>query len=282
MLHRDSNTRLTLSLDIVKKIESGSLRGYHELGIIKHQITLHDTISIEENRSMLLECDNEMVPCDESNICWRAAELVRKRFSIDRNVRISIIKRIPVMGGLAGGSANAATVITLLCELWDLKISEKEKMELGRELGMDVPFFFTGKTAFDTEATGIIKPVDTSLRFVFVLAFPPFGISTREAYGLIDYKKVGKKVGDTEKIIASLSQNNRSALLPLLHNDFQLSAFSRHRDLELLREKMIDAGCEQVVMSGSGSTLVGIVPDHRSANNVQKSLDCKTVITQTL
>ncbi len=282
MIKRKSNTRLTLSLDIIRKIKSGAYTGYHELGIVKHQVTLHDTITVEENRSMVLECDNEMVPCDGRNICWKAAELVKRRYGIDKNVRIAIEKRIPVMGGLAGGSANAATVIFILDQLWELELSKVQKKEIGRELGMDVPFFFEGGTAFDTETTGLLQKVSPSLQFVFVLAQPPFGVSTGQAYGGIDYDLVGQRAVDTEQVLAALVSGDRIAVLKSMHNDFELSVFTKYPALLDLREKMLAAGCEQAVMSGSGSTMVGVVPDLHTAQKVRGSLDCNTIVCETL
>ena len=111
MLTTRAYTRITLALDIVRKLSDGPLAGYHELGIVKHQIDLFDTISVVEADSTSLSCDHPLVPRDKTNICWRAVDLVKQKRGVVRNVAIAIQKNIPVMGGLAGGSARLCGVM---------------------------------------------------------------------------------------------------------------------------------------------------------------------------
>lgn len=136
-----SYARVTLALDIVKKNRAGKYIGFHELGIIKHQIDLFDEIEIEESAETKIICDNSDVPVDESNTCWQAVNLVKKYFDIKENVLIKIEKKIPAQGGLAGGSSNGATTLKLLNKLWQLNLSTEKMIELGRKIGMDVPYF---------------------------------------------------------------------------------------------------------------------------------------------
>ncbi|MDG5817040.1 4-(cytidine 5'-diphospho)-2-C-methyl-D-erythritol kinase [Chitinispirillales bacterium ANBcel5] len=282
MITKNSYTRITLALDIIGKIYNGPMKGYHELGIIKHQITLCDSIEVKESRSTKIECSDTAVPHDSSNICWKAVDLIKKRYGIDKNVTISIDKNIPVMGGLAGGSANAATMIDILNELWALNFSKEEKKQLGRKLGMDVPFFFDGGTAFDTETTGVLQKIDTDLFATFVLVIPNFGVSTRDAYGGIDYSKVAKKTLQTSEMKSCISLNDMSKVVSLMHNDFELSVFPRYPQLQQIRDKMLEAGCLNAIMSGSGSTLIGIVRNRKEAMRVCNSLEYKSIITETL
>lgn len=277
-----SYTRITLSLDILRKIEDGECKGYHELGIIKHQIDLHDTITIEDASSTTLECDHPDVPCDNRNICWKAVEFLNAHFGTDRKVRIQIEKKIPVMGGLAGGSANAATTLSILNRLWNLNLSTAQLINFGRKLGMDVPFYFVGRTAFDSEATGQLRSIQTGIDFAFILAIPDFGVSTKEAYQGIDYSSIGKFTAATEQMIAKLLQNVRDEVYPLMHNDFENTVFKQHPRLAELKRKLIDAGCRNAVLSGSGSTILGIVDNRRQAESIQQKIDCKSIIAATL
>ena len=282
MITKTSPTRLTLALDIVRRLESGPFCGYHELGIIKHQVTLADTLHVEPYRCDQIECDNPLVPLDNSNICLKACELVRKQFDIDEPLKIVIEKRIPVMGGMAGGSANAAAMLKVLNELWKLNLTHEQFCALGRQLGMDVPFFFTGKTAFDSEATGILEPVDTKLKFYFVLALPGFGVSTKDAYGSLDYSRVGKSILVTNNLKSVLEQGSIEEAARCVHNDFEISVFKRFPKLEEIRAALIKAGCIAAGMSGSGSTMYGITADYAHAEKAADSLDCRTLITETL
>jgi 4-diphosphocytidyl-2-C-methyl-D-erythritol kinase len=277
-----SYTRVTLSLDIIRKIKDGEFAGYHELGIIKHKIDLHDTITIEESAKMVLECDNPLVPCDSRNICWKAVDLLKAHFNIDKNVRIYLEKHIPVMGGLAGGSANAATTLSILNTLWCLELTPVQMMTFGRKLGMDVPFYFSGSTAFDSETTGRLEPISHSCKFTFVLAVPDFGVSTRDAYLGVDYSSIGKTISKTDEIINALSRNLPDEIFPLMHNDFELSVFKKYPRLLELKEKLINSGCKTAIMSGSGSTMLGVAENYEAATRISSILDCKTIIASSL
>lgn len=277
-----SFTRVTLALDIVKKLETGPFAGYHELAIIKHQIDLFDLISIENASALTISCDHPHVPCDNRNICWQAVELIKNEFGIDKAVKIHIEKNIPVMGGLAGGSTNAATVLMLLNRFWDLGLSLEQMMEFGRKLGMDVPFYFVGGTAFDTEATGLLKPISTPSKFVFVLAVPHFGVSTKDAYQGIDYTLINKDHHKTAQLIQALHQNEITKIFDSMHNDFEFTVFSKYPDLLKIKQQLLNAGCRQVIMSGSGSTVLGVADGLTHAQRVQNSVDCKTIIASSL
>jgi 4-diphosphocytidyl-2-C-methyl-D-erythritol kinase len=273
-----SFTRVTLALDIVKKIQDGQFTGYHELGIIKHKIDLHDILEISDSTEMAITCNNPLVPCDSSNICWKAALLLKERFGINSNVKINITKNIPVMGGLAGGSANAASTLSALSIYWDLNLSTNDLITLGRILGMDVPFYFTGNTAFDSEATGVIRPLHHTNAFTFVLAIPDFGVSTKDAYQGIDYKLIGKSVDKTRLLEESLLRNDSVSVFPLMHNDFELTVFKKYPALGALKKQLIDKGCIASVMSGSGSTVLGIAESFKHAEKIKDTLDCKTIL----
>jgi len=261
MIKRDAHARITLALDILRKLTSGPYAGYHELSIVKHQLSLHDTISIREWPEMKVECDDPTVPCDRTNICHRAADALKRKFGIDKNVNICIEKRIPVMGGMAGGSTDAAAALQALMELWNLQLPPSELVELARSLGMDVPYFFLGGTAVDSETTGEISPVLTGVSMVFVLVVPDFGVSTREAYAGIDYSRVAKDRGKTGDMLRAFEANDAEKVRAAMHNDFETSVFGRHPRLREIASELVAAGAVAACMSGSGSTMVGAAHD---------------------
>jgi 4-diphosphocytidyl-2-C-methyl-D-erythritol kinase len=287
MITINSPTRVTLSLDIIKKLTGGRYAGYHELGIVKHQISLADTLSVEslgdDNACTdIAECDDPRVPCDDTNICVKACRLVRERFGRRGFFRVVIDKRIPVMGGMAGGSANAAAMLRALDALWELRLTVNQFRDIGRELGMDVPFFFNGGTAFDSEAAGVLKPIDTTLRLHIVLAIPDFGVSTKEAYGSIDYGRIAKNTSRTDAMVEALRKNDFDGVVRNIHNDFELTVFERYPRLQDIRDDLIKAGCAAACMSGSGSTIIGIAADKHDAERISGRVDCKTIVTETL
>jgi 4-diphosphocytidyl-2-C-methyl-D-erythritol kinase len=281
-MERNSHTRLTLALDIMGRIDTGPLKGYHELAAIKHQIDLHDTIVIEPASRLSMTCNDPQVPCDERNICLQAATLLQKEYKINRPVRINLFKRIPVMGGLAGGSANAATTLQLLNDLWKLHLRQHRLIELGRVLGMDVPFYFFGKTAFDTEAGGRCEPLPTHIELTFILALPDFGVSTAEAYRCIDYSTTGLGRPLTERMKHYCLANDRQGVVSSIHNDFEHSVFLRYPRLRVIKQELLEAGCVAAALSGSGSAVFGVVSDREKATEIQKKIKCRTVVVSTL
>jgi 4-diphosphocytidyl-2-C-methyl-D-erythritol kinase len=274
MIQGISYTRVTLALDIVKKLTDGEFAGYHELGIIKHQINLGDTIIIEKSDDMKIFCDNPQVPLDETNICWQAANLLQKEFGIKENVSIRIEKKIPVQGGLAGGSANAAEVMKLLFELWGVEIGLEQKISLSRKLGMDVPFYFYGKTAFDSEAGQCLYPIENNCRkLFFLLVVPPFGVSTKEAYKNIDYSKTAKNIDKTEALKIALKSGDIEKIEKNVHNDFEQIVYLLYPNLRSIRNCLLDNGAKTAVMSGSGSTVMGIFDDFETAKKAEVFFD---------
>jgi 4-diphosphocytidyl-2-C-methyl-D-erythritol kinase len=282
MLTRNAYTRVTLALDIVRPIPGGKYKGYHELGAVKHQIDLCDAVSVEESKSDGIECDDSAVPCDGRNVCLKVSRLLKEKFSIGRSVRISIRKRIPVMGGLAGGSADAAATIALLNELWELGLTTRQMIEVGRNVGMDVPYYFIGGTAFDSEAGLQLEPICTGCSFVFVLAYPGFGVSTKEAYAGIDYTAVGRRQELTGRLRKALEKDDMNGVIPLLHNEFELSIFSRIPRLSVIRQELLTAGCSAAQLTGSGSTVIGIARDRVHAEEIGKKISCRTIVSSTL
>ncbi|MBN1984366.1 MAG: 4-(cytidine 5'-diphospho)-2-C-methyl-D-erythritol kinase [Chitinivibrionales bacterium] len=282
MLEQKSYTRLTLCLDIIRKIPSGAFQGYHELAIIKHQIDLSDSIRITPADTLSMSCNNPAVPLDRTNTCWKAVQLLMQRFSIDQSLHIHIEKAIPVQGGLAGGSANAATVISMCNNLWNLGLSKEQLSDIGRTIGMDVPYFFMGKTAFDSEATGILEPIPTKSAFDFVLAVPSFGVSTRRAYETIDYARIGTRRQSTEKMRQQLVDGDQHSALSQVHNDFEFSVFNLHPELAVIKEELIRLGCTAACLSGSGSTILGVAKDREHSCWIARKYSGKALCSSTL
>jgi 4-diphosphocytidyl-2-C-methyl-D-erythritol kinase len=277
-LSAKSFTRITLALDIVGKIRNEPFAGFHELGAIKHKIDLHDVISVEESDEMGIECKDPRVPIDAANICWKACEILKSAFGISQNALIGIKKNIPVQGGLAGGSANAATAFLLLNELWNLKADNATLGELSRKAGMDVPFYFAGDTAFDTEAGGILQPLPTSLRFEAILIMPDFGVSTKEAYREIDYSLIGQNSASTRAMREAFLNNDRMGVINNMHNDFELTVFKQFPLLGQIKKQLLDEGCANAVLSGSGSCVLGILESQKDFERIKSRIGMRALL----
>ncbi|MBU0647611.1 4-(cytidine 5'-diphospho)-2-C-methyl-D-erythritol kinase [Patescibacteria group bacterium] len=275
MIKAKSYSRLTLALDIIKKLTSGKFTGYHELNIIKQQIELHDTISIRPANQTKIICNDPRIPNDKSNLCWQVVDLLKNKYHISKNVEITIEKNIPPESGLAAGSSNAATTLKLLNQLWQLKIPSSTLIQLARQIGMDVPFFIYGHTCFDTEATRILNPIPTQTILHYIIILPDFGVSTKEAYQNIDYSQIGQNTLQTKQMKTALEKNDIQSVINNIHDDFELSVFPQFPKLNQIKQDLISAGCAKAFMTGSGSTMVGITTSQNHSQEILYKLKNK-------
>jgi 4-diphosphocytidyl-2-C-methyl-D-erythritol kinase len=169
---------------INRELRVGRIRpdGFHEVLSRMTSIGLSDTLTVEEADELELECDAPGVPQGPDNIVIRAAAALASRAGVEARARIVLEKRIPIGGGLGGGSANAATALRLLARLWKLPESDEALDEVARSLGSDVPFFLHGGEANVTGRGEIVTPVEDSAPRDLLLLVPPFSISTAGVY----------------------------------------------------------------------------------------------------
>lgn len=255
--------KINLSLRVLGKRPDG----YHEIDTALQTISLHDTIrlTITEDPEIVLSCDDRSLPAGADNLVYRAASALQVRFSPGKGARIRLEKRIPAQAGLGGGSSDAAVTLFGLSRLWETNTTTNELLEIARELGADVPFFFLGGTARATGTGSDLKPLgDAPDRFLLVLK-PNAGISTRDAYGSLktySLKSTGRSAltsAGAKTILSSSEQGENSASFDLkaLQNDFEPVAFQLAPEIERAKKALMTAGAEAVLLAGSGSALVG-------------------------
>ena len=181
-----SYAKANLYLKIGKRLKSG----YHNIQSVMQLVNLHDNISFEKLKEdqILIESNNKELE-SESNLAYKAAELLKSKFKIKEGIKINIEKSIPLASGLGGGSSNAANTLIALNKLWSLKLDQKKLISFASQIGSDVPFFILGETAL-VEGTGSkIKPLKKSLSANVVLVNPGIKVSTTKAYKWFDKNK---------------------------------------------------------------------------------------------
>lgn len=251
----DSYAKINLSLDVVKKRDDG----YHEIKSIMQQINLMDQVTISENKSgVIITCDNNDVPTNETNLVYRAWEELAKLANTKIGIRVHIKKRIPVAAGLAGGSTNCASTLKALNKIWDLGLSEKDLMEIGIKIGADVPYCIMGGTAL---AEGIGEKL-TSLRAfkdkAILIGNPGFQISTAYAYSKLN---LSKEVNRINKIIEYVESNDIRSLANNMYNVMEDNIIKEHPKIQEIKEIMIKNGALGSLMSGSGASVFGLYDD---------------------
>ncbi len=170
---------------INRELRVGAVRpdGFHEIRSRFSSVDLADRITVDRSLGRIaFSCDDGSIPSGDGNLVVRAAHLLASRLGTAAGARMRLEKRIPVGAGLGGGSADAAVALLLLARLWEAELPQREMLELGAELGSDVPFFATGGEADVAGRGEIVAPRGDSPRASLLLFVPAFGIATAEVY----------------------------------------------------------------------------------------------------
>jgi 4-diphosphocytidyl-2-C-methyl-D-erythritol kinase len=261
--------------------------GYHELTTVFHAVSLCDEVTLRTADLLSLQLVGEgagQVPVDERNLAWQAAELMADHVGRAPDVEITIDKSIPVAGGMAGGSADAAAVLVGMNALWELGVPRRDLHAMAAELGSDVPFALHGGTALGTGRGEELATVLSRNTFHWVLAFGAGGLSTAAVYAEIDRLRVGgspPQLTDPEPLLAALSSGDPHALAPLLGNDLQPAALSLQPNLRRTLRAGAEAGALAGIVSGSGPTCAFLCASAEAAIAVGSELAgagvCRTV-----
>ena len=223
-------------------------------------VNLCDELTFERGGTGLqLSCSHPELPVDSKNLVHRAAEEFLTAAEISGGVKIHLEKKIPLAAGLGGGSANAATTLLALNELFGQPLSGAKLRELAASLGSDIPFFLQDKPALATGRGEKIQPLDPfpALRGkAFLLIHPGFGISTPWAYqNLARFPEaLNGKAARAKDLISELQGNDWSGIADGFYNSLEAPAFDKFPVLALYQEFLRENGALAALMSGSGST----------------------------
>ena len=261
--------------------------GYHELTTVFHAVSLFDEVTVRTADVMSLDIIGEgadTLPVDERNLAWQAAELLADHVGRTPDVAITIEKAIPVAGGMAGGSADAAAVLVAMNTLWEQGVPRRDLHALAARLGSDVPFALHGGTALGTGRGEELATVLARNTFHWVLAFAHRGLSTPAVFSEIDrLRDVGSppRLDEPEPVLAALAVGDAAALAPLLGNELQPAALSLDPGLRRTLRAGAEAGALAGIVSGSGPTCAFLCASASAAVDVGTELAgagvCRTV-----
>ncbi|BAH53992.1 4-(cytidine 5'-diphospho)-2-C-methyl-D-erythritol kinase [Rhodococcus opacus] len=267
----------------------GDLRddGYHELKTVFQALSLGDTVSVVPAETLSVKVrgeDARVVPTDSRNLVWQAAEMLAAESGRRPDVEIAIDKGIPVAGGMAGGSADAAATLVGLNALWQLDLSREELDGFAAKLGSDVPFSLHGGTAVGTGRGERLLPVLSRSTFHWVLALAKGGLSTPTVFRELDRLRADgnpPRLGGPEDLMHALTTGDAATLAPLLGNDLQSAALSLNPGLRRTLRAGVAAGALAGIVSGSGPTCAFLCADADAAVRVSAELAgagvCRTV-----
>lgn len=261
--------KINISLDIVGKREDD---GYHLLKMIMQNIDLYDEISIKKQYDEItLSCNKNYVPTDSRNLAYRAAMLFKEKYNIKDGVHIDIVKNIPVSAGLAGGSTDGAAVLKLMNKLFEVNASEEELMEIGLELGADIPYCIKGGTALCEGIGEKITPLKPFKDKILVLVKPAFGVSTKEVYKAFDINKV-RVHPKTESLIEAMEKDDLNYVANNMKNLLENVTLRKHNILIRIKEEMNRYGAVGSMMSGSGPSVFAFFDDMLKAQKCYEKM----------
>jgi 4-diphosphocytidyl-2-C-methyl-D-erythritol kinase len=262
--------------------------GYHELTTVFHAVSLVDEVTVRDADLLSLQVVGEgadQLPTDEGNLAWRAAELMAHHVGRVPDVAITIDKSIPVAGGMAGGSADAAAVLVAMNVLWESGVPRRDLHSLAAQLGSDVPFALHGGTALGTGRGEELATVLTRHTFHWVLAFADSGLSTATVFAELDRLRDASdapgRLDEPEPVLAALAGGDPHGLAPLLGNELQAAAVTLDPALRQALDAGVEAGALAGIVSGSGPTCAFLCASAASAADVGTELAaagvCRTV-----
>lgn len=261
--------KINLTLDALYKRTDG----YHELEMVMTTIDLFDRIDLmdKETGSISLDSSSGMVPQDERNLAYRAAQLLKTKLGVKRGVHIQIQKQIPVAAGLAGGSSDAAATLRGLNRLWNLQLSDEELAQIGAEIGSDVPFCVYSHTAVARGRGEILTPLSPPPPCWVVLGKPAHGVSTADVFQRLRVDRI-EHHPNTEAMVEAINKQDYSAIIRHLGNVLEPVTMEMHPEVRKIKEKMIQFGADGVLMSGSGPTVFALVQNESRAKRIVNGL----------
>lgn len=267
VLRLHAHAKINLYLDVVGK----RTNGYHNLETIFHSIALHDEVILRESSETGIKvlCDHPDVPLDSNNLAYRAAQSLSDLVGGFSGLEITIIKRIPVAAGLAGGSANAAAVLIGVNTLFSLDLSDKVLMTIGAKLGADVPFCILGGAAFGTGIGNILTPLPVLTDIPIVLINPGIAISTSDVFRNLNITLTNPS---NESIIirTCVEKGDIVGVGKNLYNLLEIPVFAKHTILSELKSRLsTQTGCYGALMSGSGASIFSLMENTLAAKRCE-------------
>ena len=251
-----ANAKINLTLDILRKREDG----YHDLQMVMQSVTLADRLTVTPARGAegRAASDLRFLPSGGKNLAQVAAAVFREATGLGGEVDVEIHKVIPVCGGLAGGSADAAAVLWAMNELTGAGLSRPRLAEIGARAGSDVPFCVLGGTALAEGRGERLTPLCPLPPCHIVICKPAFSVSTPQLFGRVNVRKLVRRP-DTAGMIAALDAGDLPGVARRMYNVFEdVLEPRRYREIASIKGLLIDCGALGASMSGSGPSVFGL------------------------
>ena len=267
MLSARASAKINLGLHVLRKRGDG----FHDVETVLVPIGWSDEVTVESSRSLTFTCDDASLN-NTDNLCLQAAHLLRDRTGKRKGARIHLSKRLPYGAGLGGGSSDAAAVLRLLDQLWNLEMEDDALAAIAAELGSDVPFFLLRSTAYATGRGVDLTPIEQDgtpliIPYDIVVALPNVRVSTADAYWQVVPNDV-----DRPDLVALVRSLDLDRWKEEMVNDFEATVLGAIPEIAALKKSMYEAGAGYAAMSGSGSAVFGVFTDSSAALAASEAL----------
>lgn len=270
--------KINLGLDVIRKRPDG----YHDLDMIMQTVNVYDDIvitKIDGTDKIIVTTDKEILSNGKDNLAYMAAKMLFDEFGVHDSVEIKINKRIPIAGGMAGGSADCAATLKGINLMFQLGLSERDLMERGVKLGADVPYCVMGGTAIARGIGEKLTPLPAPPQCHVIIAKPPVSVSTAYVYGHIKPELIEKRP-DIEKMAEAIRSQDLAALSQMLYNVMEDVTVPEYPVIQEIKDLMLQGGALNAIMSGSGPTVFGLFDNVETAQSVMKVLQDKELTEQ--
>lgn len=268
-IYKKARAKINLTLNVVNKRSDG----YHNLESVFQIINLYDEIIIEKtnDNSFKLSCSKEAIN-NETNIIYKAYELLKKNYSKVRGVKVTLIKNIPMQAGLGGGSADCAQFILGINELFELNLSKQEIIDLGKKLGADVVPCLHKQAVLGQGIGDIVTKIDTTYKYYVLIMHPNINCDTKYQFKILDkrYKDIVQDF-NSKTVIQGLENNNISKIANNLYNIFE-QTIQQKEQIQEMKSVLLQNGAKGALLAGSGSCVFGIFDNKQEVIKAYRAL----------
>lgn len=258
--------KINLGLDVIGRLPNG----YHEVKMVMQTVGIYDELIFERTGSGIeITSDSAELLMDESNLIYKAAELMKEKYHIREGIHIHLQKNIPIAAGMAGGSTDAAATLKGISRMFGLDISLLELMKIGVDIGADVPYCVIGGTALAEGIGEKLTPLELAPECYVLVAKPDINVSTKYVYEHLDLGRI-ENHPDIDGMVEAIGVGSLQGILDRMGNVLETVTIPAYPVIHELKQRMKELGAVNSLMSGSGPTVFGIFLEKRTA---QMALD---------
>lgn len=272
--------KINIGLDVIRKREDG----YHDLDMIMQTVGVYDDVIISrkdgtQTYEIEVSTDADVLPNDKGNLAFMAAKVLMEAYDIKAKVKIYINKRIPIAGGMAGGSADCAAVLRGVNQLFQLGLTDEQLQEYGVKLGADVPYCIVGGTKRAQGIGEILTDLPTPPKCYVIIAKPDAFVSTKFVYSHIRPAQI-ENHPDIDGIIESIKAGDLYGMCEKIANVMEDVTIPEYPIIQKVKDILKSNGAVNALMSGSGPTVFGIYDDEEKAKQSMDALSGKEFVSQ--